>query len=171
MFVFPLACVCALSSLVAAPLPTAPMAGCLRPPVVAPVVDPFRQPACPWCAGNRGLEYDVAAGTEVRAAAAGTVTFAGSVAGVRYVVVEHADGLRATYGRLDSATVATGRRVATGQIVGRSGDGLFFGIRRGETYLDPAPLLGRLVERARLVPTDGSRPRRPPPAVLACAAG
>ena len=48
---------------------------------------PFRAPACAYCPGNRGLEYDAAVGSPVRAAAAGTVTFAGVVAGVRYVVV------------------------------------------------------------------------------------
>ena len=32
------------------------------------------------------------------------------------------------------------------------------GSARGDTYVDPAPLLGRLVERPRLVPTDGTPP-------------
>ena len=44
---------------------------CLLPPVDAPIVDPFRPPPCAWCPGNRGIEYDVPAGTPVRAAAAG----------------------------------------------------------------------------------------------------
>lgn len=153
------------------PLPAGPAAPCLRPPVEAAVADPFRPPACPWCPGNRGLEYSVPAGTMVRAAAAGTVTFAGPVAGVLYVVVEHADGLRATYGRLASTAVGTGRRVAAGQVVGRSGDGVYFGLRRGVEYLDPTPLLGRLVERVRLVPTDGTTPRPAPPPVLRCRGG
>ena len=145
--------------------------GCLLPPVAAPVVDPFRQPACEWCPGNRGLTYAAPAGTAVRAAAAGTVTFSGVVAGTRYVVVEHGvGGLRATYGGLASTSLAAGDVVAAGAIVGRSGAQLHFGLRRGETYVDPAPLLGRLVDRPRLVPTDGT-PRRPaPPPVLRCPA-
>ena len=32
-------------------------AECWRPPVPAPVVDPFREPACRWCRGNRGIDY------------------------------------------------------------------------------------------------------------------
>ena len=39
---------------------------CLVPPVAGPVVEPFRRPACPYCAGHRGLTYelpDAGAGT------------------------------------------------------------------------------------------------------------
>jgi hypothetical protein len=78
--------------------------------------------------------------------------------------------LRATYGGLRSASVAVGDAVVTGAIVGRAAGELHFGLRRGETYLDPAPLLGRLVPRARLVPTDGTPRRAAPPPRLACPA-
>ena len=145
-------------------------ASCLLPPVNAPVTDAFREPSCTWCPGNRGLEYTVPAGAAVRAAAAGRVTFRGSVAGVLYVVVEHADGLRATYGRLSSTDLSTGSTVTQGSEVGRSSSELYFGLRRGDMYVDPAPLLGRLVERWRLVPTDGSLGRRAPPPRLRCPA-
>jgi len=151
-----------------APTGLAPPSSCLLPPVAAPVVDPFRAPPCEWCPGNRGLQYGAPPGAVVRAAAAGVVSFAGVVAGTRYVVVDHAvGGLRATYGDLAASDLAVGDVVAAGAVVGRVGDGgLHFGLRRGETYVDPAPLLGRLVERPRLVPTDGT-PRAPgaaPPA-------
>jgi murein DD-endopeptidase MepM/ murein hydrolase activator NlpD len=163
-----------MSALVAAAIAMAPpgsvFAACLPPPVDAPIADGFRQPPCQWCPGHRGVEYAVAPGTVVRAVAAGTVTFAGPVAGVVYVVVEHADGLRATYGRLRSAEVDVGTRVAAGATVGWSGDGVHFGLRRGETYVDPEPLLGRLVSRARLVPTDGTPARPAPPPRLRCRA-
>ena len=39
---------------------------CYTPPINAVVVDPFRAPDCVYCAGNRGLEYEPAAGTVVR---------------------------------------------------------------------------------------------------------
>jgi murein DD-endopeptidase MepM/ murein hydrolase activator NlpD len=146
------------------------LSSCLLPPVVAPVADPFREPACPFCAGNRGIEYAVAAGTPVRAASAGTVTFSGVVAGTFYLVVEHADGVRATYGRLTGSHLGVGSPVTGGAIVGVSAGGLHFGLRVGERYIDPAPWLGRLVERARLVPTDGSAPRPAPPPRLTCPA-
>ena len=106
----------------------------------------------------------------MRAAAAGTVTFSGAVAGQFYVVVEHADGLRATYGRLAGSGLSAGDRVAAGAVVGRSSGGLYFGLRRGELYVDPAPLIGRLVERRRLIPTDGTPARPAPPPRLRCPA-
>jgi murein DD-endopeptidase MepM/ murein hydrolase activator NlpD len=143
---------------------------CLLPPVTAPITDPFRTPGCVWCPGNRGLQYDVAAGTPVRAAAAGTVTFRGPVAGTFYLVIEHADGLRATYGELATSPLGTGDMVAAGAVVGRSAGGLHFGLRRGDEYLDPQPLLGQLVQRARLVPTDGTPARPAPPPRLRCPA-
>ncbi len=108
------------SVLLVAPGP-APSPRCLVPPVPAPVVDPFRDPGCPWCAGNRGLTYGTAPGTPVRAAAAGTVTFSGVVVDTRYVVVEHADGIRATYGGLQSSSFRVGDVVAAGAVVGHSG--------------------------------------------------
>src|SRR5262245_16687696 len=145
------------------------LSSCLLPPVSAPVSDPFREPACPWCAGNRGLTYDVPAGTPVQAAAAGVVTFSGSVAGTYYLVVAHADGLRATYGELVGSPFRAGDVVVAGATVGQSAGNLHFGLRIGDRYVDPAPYLGRLVERARLVPTDGSEARPAPPPRLACA--
>lgn len=145
---------------------------CLRPPVEATVVDPFREPACRWCPGNRGLTYALAAGTPVHAAAAGVVTFAGSVAGTGYVVVAHADGRRATYGGIVGVGLGAGDRIAAGSTVGTAaGSELHFGIRTAESpdaYIDPAPLLGRFVQRPRLIPTDGTAPRPPPPPVLRC---
>jgi murein DD-endopeptidase MepM/ murein hydrolase activator NlpD len=144
------------------------LSSCLLPPVSAPVADPFREPACRWCPGNRGLTYDVPAGTPVRAAAAGVVTFSGSVAGTYYLVVAHADGLRATYGELAGSPFDLGDVVVAGATVGPSAGGLHFGLRIGDHYVDPAPYLGRLVERARLVPTDGSAARPAPAPRLQC---
>ncbi len=144
------------------------LSSCLLPPVSAPVADPFREPACPWCPGNRGITYDVPAGAPVRAAAAGVVTFSGWVAGTFYLVVGHADGLRATYGELAGSPFGIGDPVVAGATVGVSAGGLHFGLRIGDQYVDPAPYLGRLVERARLVPTDGSAPRPAPAPRLDC---
>jgi len=58
-----------------------------RPPVDAPISDPFRPPSNPYGAGNRGLEYATERGTPVAVAADGTVTFAGVVAGKRWVTI------------------------------------------------------------------------------------
>jgi len=136
-----------------------------------PVIEPFRRPACPYCAGHRGITYDTVVGEPVRAVAPGRVLYAGSVAGTRYVVVRHADGRRATYGRLLSAAVAEGQWIAIGTPVGWAGATLHLGLRDGDDYLDPAPLLGVLRGVARLVPLGTATPRSGRPARLMCPAG
>ena len=131
------------------------------PPVDAPVRDPFRPPACAWCAGNRGLEYDTEPGQAVRASAGGTVTFAGQVAGRLWVVVAHADGLRTSYGLVTAVEVRVGQVVAAGQRIAAAGEAVHFGLRRGDVYLDPALLLGGAALAPRLVPLDGAGARWP----------
>lgn len=134
---------------------------CLLAPVAGEVVAPFVEPPCPYCAGHRGLSYRTVPGAPVRAGADGTVSFAGIVAGVRYVVVAHAAGWRTTYGRLRSLAVQAGDRVVAGGVVGAAAGTLHFGLRQGPSYVDPAPLLAGTRTAARLVPADG-RPGRPP---------
>ena len=143
-------------------------APCWQPPVVGHVTDPFREPSCPYCAGNRGLEYRVGANVQVRAVAAGVVTWAGAIAGNRYVVVRHANGWRTTYGQLSESALRSGDRIARRSIVGTASMTFYFGLRVGEQYCDPAPHLGQLVGRPRLVPIDGSTARRPPPPRWQC---
>jgi hypothetical protein len=128
------------------------------PPVDAPVVDPFRPPASAFAAGNRGLTYDVAPGSPVRASAAGEVTFAGTVAGTLHVTVLHPDGLRTSYSFLESVAVRRGQRVAQGDVVGSGGAGFHLGVRSGDTYLDPAALFGGVEVRVRLVPHEEPLP-------------
>ena len=142
---------------------------CLLPPVSgASVIDAFREPACPYCPGNRGLELAPAPGSVVIAAAPGRVSFAGSVAGVRYVVVEHASGHRTTYGRLASMVVRAGVTVTAGEILGVSTDRQFLGLRLGERYLDPAPFQAMVRPLPQLVPHDGRNRRPPRSGVVTC---
>jgi murein DD-endopeptidase MepM/ murein hydrolase activator NlpD len=142
-------------------VPTSPSHRCLIPPVHAPVVVPFRLPACPYCSGHRGIEYAVDELGAVHAVAGGVVTFSGVVAGTGYVVVEHDDGIVATYGMLDDTPLHRGESVRAGQLIGRASPRLYFGLRRAGEYIDPLPLLATQTFRHRLVPTDGSsaRPR------------
>ena len=134
---------------------------CYLPPVDVPIVEPFVVAPCVYCAGgHRGVEYNVLPGTHVRAAAGGTVVFDGVVVGTRYLVVLGDDGLAATYGKLASATAATGRRVAPGDDIGVSGPRLYFGLRSGGSYVDPETYLAVTRRRPRLVPSNG-RPGRP----------
>ena len=160
----PAALLAAAFSAVLVPLSAAPAlaagrpegATTYKPPVAAPVSERFRAPSAPWASGNRGLDYEVAAGTPVAAAAAGEVTFAGAVAGSLHVVVLHADGLRTSYSFLRAVAVRRGDRVGQSQVLGESGEGLHFGVRAGDTYLDPALLLGGTPAPAHLV-RDGDR--------------
>ena len=138
-------------------------AACRLPPVDAPISDPYRAPACRWCAGNRGIEYATIVGTPVRAVASGRVTFAGAVVDRRYVVVEHADGRRATYGDLATVRVGVGDPVAARSIVGTTGSTLHFGLRVGDQYVDPTGEIGRPAYPIRLVPLDGSPGASPGP--------
>lgn len=137
-------------------------AACWRPPVDAPVDDPFRPPACRWCPGNRGIEYATRPGQAVVAVETGRVTFAGEVVGTTYVVIQHRDGRRATYGRLLARRHDRGDLVLQGQVVGTAAESFHFGVRVEEHYIDPAPSIGRLVGRPRLLPIDGS-PAPPAP--------
>ena len=145
-------------------------APCWIPPVTGVVVDPFREPPCPYCAGNRGLEYRVGSTVAVRAVASGTVSWAGSIAGTTYVVVRHRDGWRATYGRLASSSVGVNDVVLAGTAIGRASGAFYFGLRVGERYVDPAPFLGERRGRPRLVPVDGRVARPAPPARWRCGA-
>ncbi|HCB36798.1 MAG TPA: hypothetical protein DEP66_00905, partial [Acidimicrobiaceae bacterium] len=128
------------------------------------VVDPFRPPQSRYGPGNRGLEFATAAGSPFWAAADGTVTFAGQVGGRLHVTVGHADGLRTSYSgvrTIAAATVYKGARVRSGQVLGTTGETLHVGVRRGDVYLDPAPIFGPRAGgggaaprgRPRLVPT------------------
>ena len=136
------------------PAPTPPRP--YSPPVDAPVVDPFRPPATPYGPGNRGLEYATVPGTPARAIGAGTVTFAGRVAGRGVVTVEHPDGLRSSLTGLVEVRVTAGDRVDRGQVLGTTAALLHLGVRRGDEYVDPAALFGAGPPvHAVLVPVPG----------------
>lgn len=131
-------------------------------PHIASIIDPFRQPSCERCAGNRGIEYSTKIGTPIVASANGTISFYGMVGGKRYLVIRTAAGRRLTYGSIANSTVRTGDTVLAGQIIGTTGSMLYFGVRengiRGysyvDVYVDPAKYLSqymRTSHRAILV--------------------
>ena len=143
-----LAAVPGVQSAIAAP--GAPLAvaslgrsGALRP--VAGVVERrFQGPATPYGAGHRGVDLRAAAGTPVRAALGGTVTFAGTVAGRVWVTVNHGGGLDTTYGSLDPRLVHAGQLVTAGEFLGfvaRGASHLDWGARLDDSYVDPLTLL------------------------------
>jgi murein DD-endopeptidase MepM/ murein hydrolase activator NlpD len=119
-------------------------------PVVGPVTRGFDPPASPFGSGHRGIDIAAPVGTPVRAAAAGTVTFAGPVGGRLFVTVDHGAGLESTYSFLDSIAIRRGDLVSQGQAIARSGTGhsgdivpgLHFGVKLADTYVDPLEYLG-----------------------------
>ncbi|MEU4771833.1 peptidoglycan DD-metalloendopeptidase family protein [Micromonospora sp. NPDC023644] len=130
----------------------------------------FDPPPRPWLPGHRGVDLAAAPGATVRAAGAGTVLFAGLVAGRPVVTVGHADGLRTTHEPVSPA-VRPGDRLAAGTplgalLTGHSGCPapacLHWGLRRGADYLDPLALLG--LGPVRLLPLDGVDPGPTPSA-------
>lgn len=139
--------------------PAGPSAVTYRPPVDAPIIDPFRPPAENWNSGNRGLEYATTPGTLVAAAAAGEVVFAGPVADGLHVVVLHDDGLRTSYSFLALIAVHRGDKVTQGQTLGTTKDRFHFGVRAGDAYLDPAKLFGGGPPEVFLVPVELRRPQ------------
>ncbi|MCA1008779.1 peptidoglycan DD-metalloendopeptidase family protein [Rhodococcus hoagii] len=122
------------------------------------VVRPFDLPEHNWLPGHRGVDLAAVPGQPVLAAGAGTVAFAGTVAGKPVVSVDHPGGLRTTYEPVE-ATVSAGRRVERGAVLGAVAPGhpecaaaacLHWGLRRDRTYLDPLPLVRAV--RMRLLP-------------------
>ncbi|MDQ2880720.1 MAG: M23 family metallopeptidase [Actinomycetota bacterium] len=136
------------------------------------VVQAFHPPASRYGPGHRGVDLASVAGAPVLAAGAGTVVFAGTVAGHGVVSVDHQGGLRTTYEPV-SPTVTAGDRVARGQPIGTVQPGhlgcpvsacLHWGVLRSpgrdgaedtaedRQYLDPLRLLAGM--RVRLLPID-----------------
>lgn len=128
-----------------------------------PVVSrPFQPPPQRWLAGHRGVDLAGTPGVAVLAVGDGVVAFAGNVAGVGVVSVDHADGLRTTYEPVTPAVVR-GATVRRGQQIGSLGAGhpgcpvvacLHWGLRQGTLYLDPLSLLE--LGQVRLLRATGS---------------
>ncbi|MDR1808588.1 MAG: peptidoglycan DD-metalloendopeptidase family protein [Propionibacteriaceae bacterium] len=146
--------VTALLTFLALSLVTVPdaAAATVLPPGIAPVagsiVRGFDPPAERWGAGHRGIDLAADAGTTVVAAATGTVRFAGTVAGKGVVSIDHG-GVVTTYEPV-RALVQAGDHVLVGDPIGILLAGhdcpaavcLHWGLKEGETYLDPELLLG-----------------------------
>jgi murein DD-endopeptidase MepM/ murein hydrolase activator NlpD len=139
----------------AAGVTAAPRVPPLRLPVRGPVVRGFEEPAGPFGPGHRGVDVGAPVGTPVVAPAAGTVTFAGRVAGSAWVSLQVAAGVVVTVGPLRRPAVAAGGQVAALAPVGRlaagHGGAVHLSLRVDGAYVDPLPwLLDR--PRPRLAP-------------------
>ncbi|HEY9369044.1 M23 family metallopeptidase [Streptomyces sp.] len=125
------------------------------------VVRPWAPPPSPYAPGHRGVDLAAPPGAPVRASAAGSVTFAGEVAGRGTLTITLPSTgdppLRTTYTPVDP-TVERGTKVAAGEVVARVSAApahcpescLHWGLLRGDVYLNPLPLIHR--PPSRLLP-------------------
>jgi len=94
--------------------------GVLGWPVSGPVTSGF---GVRWGRMHEGIDIAVGEGTPVRAAAAGTVIYAGWMSGYgNLVAVDHGNGLSTAYAHNSSLAVSVGQSVAAGEIVSYSGN-------------------------------------------------
>ncbi|WP_327343357.1 M23 family metallopeptidase [Streptomyces europaeiscabiei] len=136
-----------------APAEPVPAVGSSWPVGLRPlVVRAWEPPPTPYARGHRGVDLSAPAGSPVRAVAAGRVSFAGRVAGRGVVTIELTGTgdppLRTTYEPV-LTSVKKGDEVTAGALLGTLEASpshcptacLHWGLRRGETYLDPLSLL------------------------------
>jgi len=129
----------------AQPPPQAP-AHVLAPPLEAPISSPFGPRHNRF---HAGIDFAVARGTPVRAAAAGSVVFAGPGGSFGLlVVVAHSGGLRSYYAHLSRVDLGVGQSVKSGAQLGLSGasgeargPNLHFELRLRGAAVDPLPAL------------------------------
>lgn len=96
-----------------------------RPLAQDVVTSPFGSREDPFLermAFHPGVDLRAPRGTPVHATGAGTVTHAGPDAGYGNMVeIDHGDGVSSRYGHLSQVLVKVGEKVATGDVVGKSG--------------------------------------------------
>lgn len=94
---------------------------------------------------HKGLDIAVAYGTDVRAAAKGTVIFAGKKGGYgNCVIVSHGNGLATLYGHLSEILVETNDVINGNQVIARSGNSgrstgphLHYEVHKNNTPVNP----------------------------------
>jgi LysM repeat protein len=140
------------------PAPTAPVAAPAAPDIGTPAPAPAASSsrlAAPvqgsiiraYAPGtNEGVDFGVPAGTDVRAADAGTVAaVTADTSGGSIVVIRHADGLLTVYTQMDNLTVQKDSTVTRGQVIGKvraaNPSFLHFEVRRGLQSVDPTDFL------------------------------
>ena len=118
---------------------------CLSPPVSGPVIAGYSPTGA--YAGHWGVDYAAPTGEDVRASAAGRVSFAGTVAGMMTVTIEPVPGLKVSTSFLSRVDVTTGQFVASGDALGVVGtphgrSGVHLSVRIDGRYVDPEGQMG-----------------------------
>ena len=114
------------------PTPSSPPSSGIPPPsssgLIWPVSGTLTSPYGPRCLANGdcsfhpGIDIGVPTGTPIRAAAAGTVIYAGWLGGYgNLVVIDHGNQLATAYGHQSSIAAGNGSVVSQGQVIGYVG--------------------------------------------------
>lgn len=94
---------------------------------------------------HKGLDIAVAYGSDVRAAAAGTIIFSGQKGGYgNCVIVSHGNGLATLYGHLSQLVSKVNDKVKVGQVIAKSGNSgrstgphLHYEVHKNNTPINP----------------------------------
>lgn len=94
---------------------------------------------------HKGLDIAVAYGSDVRAAAAGTIIFSGQKGGYgNCVIVSHGNGLATLYGHLSQLVAKVNEKVKVGQVIAKSGNSgrstgphLHYEVHKNNTPINP----------------------------------
>ncbi|WP_288434634.1 M23 family metallopeptidase [uncultured Chryseobacterium sp.] len=94
---------------------------------------------------HKGLDIAVAYGSDVRAAAAGTIIFSGQKGGYgNCVIVSHGNGLATLYGHLSQLVAKVNDKVKVGQVIAKSGNSgrstgphLHYEVHKNNTPVNP----------------------------------
>jgi murein DD-endopeptidase MepM/ murein hydrolase activator NlpD len=94
---------------------------------------------------HKGLDIAVAYGSDVRAAAAGTIIFSGQKGGYgNCVIVSHGNGLATLYGHLSQLISKVNDKVKVGQVIAKSGNSgrstgphLHYEVHKNNTPINP----------------------------------
>ena len=124
------------------------------------VLRPFNKPAKNWLPGHRGVDLEATPTDPIYAAGDGTVIYAGTLAGIPTVSIEHPGGLRTTYQPV-LPLVAVGDTVTGQQPIGTLAPGgthgypgLQWGAKFGaDDYINPLTLLPAPVIRLKPPPS------------------
>jgi murein DD-endopeptidase MepM/ murein hydrolase activator NlpD len=122
--------------------PPAPSASGFIWPVDGPITSGY---GMRWGRLHAGIDIGAGFGTPIRAAAAGTVTYAGWLGGYgNLIVVDHGGGLSTAYAHQQRIYVGVGASVAQGEVLGEVGSTgcsfgphLHFEVRVNGTAVDP----------------------------------
>ena len=129
-----------------------------------PVINAYRQPNSDYSAGHRGVDFEVAIGTEILAPADGEIWYSGQLVNRPVLSLRHGDELLTEFEPACS-TLVRGQKIKRGQPIGFScaGDAnyrqhcdscLHFSTRLNGEYLSPMYLLGQLNPSRLLSPKN-----------------